>query len=30
MRALLGWRVLLCGQIDFDPAQQTVNTLAQA
>jgi hypothetical protein len=30
MRALLGWRVSFCGQIDFDPAQQTVNTLAQA
>jgi len=29
MLALLGWRVLACGQTGIDPAQQTVNTLAQ-
>jgi hypothetical protein len=29
MMALLGWRILVCGRIGFDPAQQTVNTLAQ-
>jgi hypothetical protein len=29
MLALLSWRVLFCGRIGFDPAQQTVNTLAQ-
>ena len=29
MLALLSWRVLFCGRTGFDPAQQTVNTLAQ-
>jgi hypothetical protein len=30
MLALLGWRILVCVRTGFDPAQQTVNTLAQA